>query len=634
MIGSLEHRGPDGFGMHIEGPIGLAHARLSIIDLDGGWQPLANEDDSVIVVFNGEFFNYIELRADLLSQGHRFSTASDTEVIVHLYEQHGHDFVRHLNGQFAIALWDKRRERLLLARDRTGIRPLFYAVLPGRLAFASEAKALLVLPDVPRLLDPVALGQTFTFWSPLAPRTPFVGIEQLPPGHLMVCDGRFRSLKRYWDWSFPSSLTLDRRPLPVVAGELRELLLDAVKLQLRADVPVGAYLSGGLDSSAIAALVRSSGMAQLRTFSIAFEDAEFDESEFQRRMAAHLGTAHTTFQCSAADIAAGFPRAVRHAEMPLLRTAPVPMMLLAREVRAAGYRVVLTGEGADEVFAGYDLFKEAKLRRWLAGAASGSWRASLLTRLYPWLSRSPVASRAFAQQFFGREPARRDEPTFGHEPRWDTTARGWQFFSREQVAALGEWSRDAEIEPLLPESICGWSPLARDQYVESQTLLPGYLLSAQGDRMAMAHSIEARFPFLDHRVIEFGNRLAPSLKLLGLREKRVLREAVADLLPAEVGRRVKQPYRAPDASAFFVDGHPVDYVAELLQSARLRQAGFFDPAAVGRLLDKCRAGRAIGFADNMAFVGIISTMLLDDQLRMSPDRSRGAMRRVDAVNLY
>jgi len=621
MIGMLHHRGPDGYGFYTDDEVGLAHARLSIIDLEGGWQPIHNEDKTVWVVFNGEIFNYIELRQALEQEGHRFYTHSDTEVIVHLYEQHGDDFVQQLNGQFAIALWDKKRKRLILARDRTGIRPVFYTMSPrGRLLFASEAKALFALPEVPRRFNQLALGEIFTFWSPLAPATVFEGIEALPPGHLMtVEDGRVR-IRRYWDWSFPETPRTDSRSGESYAEELRELLIDAVRLQLRADVPVGAYLSGGLDSSIVTSVIKNFTDVPLRTFSVSFEDAEFDESSHQQELVQYLGTRHTQVHCTMADISAAFPKTVWHAESAILRTAPTPLMLLSARVRAEGYKVVLTGEGADEVFGGYDIFKEAKIRRFWARAPESKIRPRILERLYPYLKHSPASGRAFTQKFFSQGLEHKDRAFFAHIPRWTTTRRIWQFFSPELREALSSFDPYAAIARTLPSDIERWLPLGRDQYVEAHTLMSGYLLCSQGDRVAMANSVEGRFPFLDHRLIEFANQLPPRYKLMGLTEKYLLKKAMKGLLPETIRTRTKQPYRAPDSQSFFQNGRPVEYVAELLGEARLRDAGLFDPKAVGKLLAKCQAGRVIGFGDNMAFVGILSTMLVHDQFIRSVGR--------------
>ncbi len=613
MIGQLHHRGPDGTGSYCQGEVGLAHARLSIIDLASGDQPIHNEDKSVWVVFNGEIFNYIELRAELERAGHRFYTQSDTEVIVHLYEQHGDDFVRHLNGQFAIALWDTRAKRLVLARDRTGIRPLFHTTVGGRLLFASEAKALFAIADVPRRLDPLALAEVFTFWAPIGVRSVFEGVQQLPPGHLMVVEGGQTHTRCYWDWEFPTEPIDERgRSAGDYADELRELMIDAVRLQLRADVPVGAYLSGGLDSSIITSLIHNFTDTPLRTFSVTFEDDEFDESAHQKQLVDYLGTQHSQVRCTRAHIAAAFPRALWHAEAPILRTAPAPLMLLSALVREQGYKVVLTGEGADEVFGGYDIFKEAKVRRFMARAPASSVRPQLLKRLYPYLKHSPATSGAFAKSFFSEGIEHSNEPYFAHIPRWNTTGRIAQFFSPEMRDATAGWSAYPAINATLPANIRRWQPLARDQYVEAHTLMSGYLLNSQGDRMAMANSIEGRFPFLDHRVIEFANRLPPRYKLMGLTEKYLLKRSMTGLLPESVRTRSKQPYRAPDSASFFSNGKPVEYVAELMSEERIAKAGYFEPKAVRKQFEKSRGGRAIGFGDNMAFVGILSTMLIDE----------------------
>jgi asparagine synthase (glutamine-hydrolysing) len=375
---------------------------------------------------------------------------------------------------------------------------------------------------------------------------------------------------------------------------------------------VGAYLSGGLDSSGIVSLIRSFTSTPLRTFSIAFEDSEFDESEHQREMVEYLGTDHTTVRCSNSDIGRAFPRLVYHAETPLVRTGPVPLMLLSATVRAEGYKVVLTGEGADEVFAGYDIFKEAKIRRFCARQPESKLRPSLLRRLYPYLANSPVASTAFAQAFFSQGLEFIDRPIFSHVPRWNTSKRACSFLSKEWRAAVSDRDSLSWMDSRLPAHVADWSPLGRDQYVEAKTLLAGYLLSSQGDRVAMANSVEGRFPYLDHRVVEYAARLPSRLKLRALDEKHILRLALRGLLPDAILRRRKQPYRAPDSRCFFENGKAPDYVVDLLSAERIRSAGYFDATSVGRLVDKCRAGRVVGFADNQAFVGVLSTMLVDE----------------------
>ena len=612
MIETLHHRGPDGYGFFTDNSVGLAHARLSIIDLAGGDQPIRNEDGTIQVVFNGEIFNYLELREELEQLGHRFYTHSDTEVIVHLYEQYGLDCLHHLNGQFAIALWDSRQQRLMIARDRVGIRPLFYIQKGNRLYFASEVKALFSHPEIPRSINLEALQEIFTYWTTLPPHSIFEEIRILPPGSFMVVDKSGHDVHRYWDWDFPTDKIDTRKSLAEWSEELRELMIDSVRLQLRADVPVGAYLSGGLDSSVITSLIKNFTDKRLRTFSIGFEDSEFDESHFQNELVDYLGTDHTHVLCSRADIGKAFPRVIWHTESAILRTAPTPLMLLSGAVKDAGYKVVLTGEGSDEVFGGYDIFKEAKVRRFWSHAPESKWRPLILQRLYPYLKHSPTKSGAFTKQFFQQGLEDIDKPYFSHIPRWATTQRTLQFLSDDARASIGKRIAMEDIFRILPADISHWKPLNQGQYVEVSTLLSGYLLSSQGDRVAMANSIEGRFPFLDHRVIEFAASLPSRYKIMGLNEKFILKHSMKNLIPDSILQRSKQPYRAPDSQSFFIDGKPLDFVEDLFSESRIKRAGYFNPKMTSLLMKKCSKGRVFGFADNMAFIGILSCMLLDD----------------------
>jgi asparagine synthase (glutamine-hydrolysing) len=612
MIKALHHRGPDGYGFFLKEGIGLAHARLSIIDLAGGDQPIRNEDASIQVVFNGEIFNYLELRTELEREGHRFYTHSDTEVIVHLYEQHGLDFVQHLNGQFAIAMWDEKNRRLVLARDRTGIRPLYYSETQGRFYFASEVKSIFTNRAISRRINLQAWQEIFTFWSTLPPHSLFEGIEILPPGSMMVIERGEKRIHQYWDWTFPPEQIDKLTPADELAEALKSLMIDSVRLRLRADVPVGAYLSGGLDSSVITSLIKNFTDTPLRTFSIGFEDDEFDEGPYQQELVNYLGTHHTHVLCKRTDIGEAFPRVIRHTESAIVRTAPTPLMLLSATVREAGYKVVLTGEGADEVFGGYDIFKEAKVRRFWSHAPDSKWRPLILQRLYPYLKHNPTASGAFSQRFFQQGIEDIDKAYFSHIPRWSTTQRVLNFLSDEARAEVNKPVAFSDIEACLPPDIDHWKPLNKDQYIETHTLLSGYLLNSQGDRVAMANSIEGRFPFLDHRVIEFAAKLPTRYKIMGLNEKYLLKRAMQGLIPESIRRRSKQPYRAPDSQSFFKDGKPLDYVADLFSESRIKQAGYFDSKKTSLLLKKCSKGNVFGFADNMAFVGILSSMLIED----------------------
>lgn len=607
MIDMLGHRGPDGTGFYTGQGVALGHSRLSIIDLATGDQPIRNADGRVWTVFNGEIFNYVELRQALEGRGYRFYTQTDTEVIVHLYDEFGDSFVDHLNGQFAIALWDERRRRLLLVRDRVGIAPLYFTVDGGRLLFASEVKGILpALGRAPRL-DASALDQLMTFWAPVSPQTLFEGIEEVSPGQMVIAAQGRVERRQYWDWRFPEDGVYRAGRDEDLADELRELLLDATRVRLRADLPVGAYLSGGLDSSALVSMVHGLSEASLQTFSIGFEDAGLDETGFQQEMMRHLGTDHRSVRCTDADIAARFPAAIWHAESAVLRTAPVPMGILSGLVRDESYKVVLTGEGADEVLGGYDIFKEAKIRQFWARDPDSRLRPLLLKRLYPYLNLTQAQGQAYLKNFFGIGLDRPDAPFFSHLPRWDTTAKCKMFFSDGLKQRLNEDATE-RLAGTLPAVFQRWHPFNRGQYLEAKSLMAGYLLSSQGDRMLMSNSVEGRFPFLDHRLIEFANTLDPRVKMRVLNEKYLLKRAMRERLPQGILRRKKQPYRAPDIPAFFRDGTP-DYVDELLSAEKLGDYGYFDPDRGRRLVEKARRGRAIGYGDNMAFVGMLSTQL-------------------------
>jgi len=546
MIYPLRHRGPDGFGFYQDERAGLAHARLSIIDLEGGWQPITNEDRTLWIVFNGEIFNYPELTEALQARGHRFATRSDTEVIVHLYEERGPDCLQALNGQFAFVIYDAVRRTLFLARDRMGIRPLFYRPLfytvhNGTFYFASEIKALFAAdPAMGRAIEPSVLGEIFTLWTPAGEQTVFAGIKQLLPGHcLEVGPTGVAEPRSYWSIPFVPD-EIGHRSEQEYAEQLRELLIDAVRLRLRADVPVGAYLSGGLDSSAITSLVRHYTDNPLKTFSVTFGDPVYDEAAQQNEMVRYLGTDHHQVACGSTTIAEIFPEVIYHTETPILRTAPAPLCLLSKLVHDTGYKVVLTGEGADEILGGYDIFKEAKIRAFIHAKPDSACRPLLLKRLYPYLALSPTRSAEYARRFFStdEDPG---ELFYAHRPRWRTTAGTHVFFTDDVVARFGTTEQSLAG---LQGDLAGLDFFNRAQYLECRLLLANYLLCSQGDRMAMANSVEGRYPFLDHRVVEFAGTIPTRSKMKGLNEKNILKQAVGDLLPANVVARKKQPYMA------------------------------------------------------------------------------------------
>ena len=633
MISAIAHRGPDEQGLYFDDEAGLGHARLSIIDLATGRQPMANADRTIFLSFNGEIFNYVELRQELIERGHRFATHSDTEVILHLYEEMGAECVKRFNGDFAFALWDSRRKRLMLARDRMGVRPLFYSQCGSSLVFASEIKALLQVPGIDASLDPIALDQIFTMWFPLAPRTPFKHVFELPPAHVLVADSNGVTISRYWHLNYPElgEDALQGRSERDIAEELCALLLDATRIRLRSDVPVGAYLSGGLDLSIVAAAIKSIVPDRLGTFSVTFESPEFDESDYQNEMANVLRTEHRSIKIGGQAIARAFPSVITHTECPILRTSPAPLFALSKLVRENGYKVVLTGEGADEVLAGYDIFKEAKVRRFCARQPHSSFRPILFRRLYPYLPGLRGQSQKYLESFFASGPTDVQDPLFSHLPRFRTTMGGKIFFSAELRREISNYDALDELRSNLPAEFALWDPLSQAQYLETTYLLPSYILSSQGDRVAMAHAVETRFPFLDHRVVEFAARIPPKLKLRGLREKHVLREAVHHILPSRIGNRTKQPYRAPDSQSFLTPSAP-DYVATILSPESITNAGYFDAKAVMKLTKKCQSHPSIGFRDNAAFVGILSTQLWQRQFMKHSEPALSPIKSLEPAN--
>ncbi len=631
MAGELRHRGPDGVGLYLDGRMGMVNTRLAIIDLAGGDQPLSNEDGRYWVMQNGEIYNYPELMSELEGLGHRFRTRSDTEVLVHAFEQWGLGFLHRLNGEFALAIYDSFEKRLLLARDRFGVRPLFVSGLAGELggdfAFASEARALLRHPRAERRIDPFALVETFTMWGVQPDRSAFPGIGELPAGHYMyVGPAGPEAPTRWWDMAFGPQEGTRNESADELAEELSALLDDATRIRLRADVPVGVYLSGGLDSSATAALARRHTRGPLEAFSVAFEDPRFDESSFQDRMAQALGVSLNRITVSDADVADAFPEVVRLAEKPLMRTAPGPLLLLSRFTRESGFKVVLTGEGSDELLGGYQIFQEAMVRRFWARDPGSKLRPQLLGRLYPYLSRDLAKGGGFMAEFFKAGMEDTDDPLYAHRPRFRSTARNLRFLSFD-VRASAETVGDPEERILarMPEAFASFGPLGQAQYVEIATFLEGNLLHSQGDRMLMGNSVEGRFPFLDPRVAEFAAALPERLRLNGISEKYLLRKALAPLLPPEINARPKRPYRAPILKPFFGPGAP-DYVAELLSPERVEESGLFNAAAVEKLARKAERYAATGFSesDEMGLVGILSTMLLHERFVKRPELAPAA----------
>lgn len=609
MLASINHRGPDECGIYTHQNIAIGSVRLSIIDLATGQQPLANENLNLWIVFNGEIFNYLELRKNLEGKGHRFRTHSDTEVIVHLYEEYGENCLTMLNGQFAFSIWDKNKQELFMARDRVGIRPLFYHHSPNLFVFGSEIKAIFEHPEVNRELSAEGISETLTFWTTITPNTAFAGINECPPGHYMMYKQGKISIKKYWELSFSTPGNYYKGSFKNAIADFNDLFNDSVKIRLRADVPVAAYLSGGIDSSVTTAFIKKIEPGILQTFSVGFTENEFDESEYQNIASKYFNTKHTGFKCTSAEIAENFPKVVWHSEMPLLRTSPSPMFSLSKKVRENNIKVVITGEGADELLAGYNIFKENKIRHFWAKDKNSKFRPLLLTKLYPYISALQSANPNALKMFFGYKLEETDSPIYSHLLRWKNTSNIKSHFSKELKNKLNTFNPYVNLMETLNGKLDQLDPLAKAQVIEIKIFLSGYLLSSQGDRMGMANSVEGRYPFLDHRVIEFCASLPPDYKLKGLNEKVLLKKMMKGRLPEEILNRSKQAYRAPILSSFLGKEAP-EYVNEILSSSTLAEAGVFNPESVARLLQKINSGKAYSEMDNMALTAIISTQLL------------------------
>ncbi len=625
MVHLQRHRGPDESGLYIDNKIALAQSRLSIIDLSGGIQPIHNEDKSLWIIFNGEIFNYPELRDYLIQKGHTFYTHSDTEVIIHLYEEHGINCLQKLNGQFAFAIWDNKKNNLFIARDRVGIRPLFFSVYDNQLIFSSEAKAILAYPGFPRKINFAALDQVFTFWTTLKGSSIFDGLSELPPGnYLLAKDGRIE-VNKFWTLPFSSEKIIHHREKLI--DDIKELIYDAVKIRLRADVPVGSYLSGGLDSSGITSIVKRNFNNKLKSFGIRFEEQDFDEGDFQQEMVNYLGVDHSELLINNSDISEHLESMLWFTEKPLLRTAPIPLYLLSQLVHESGYKVVLTGEGADETFGGYNIYKETKIRNFWSKYPDSKVRPLLLAKLYPYIFKDSRLNDSIMEFFkFGIDDP--GNPFFSHIIRWNNTSKIKTFFSSETKENLKSYSGMDELLSDLPPDFDSWNYLSKAQYLETTIFLSNYLLSSQGDRAAMANSVEMRMPFLDYRIIELMCNVDPELKINGLSEKFLLKKVFCDLLPQKILKREKHPYRAPIKQGILVNK---ELTEKYLSRESFKESGLFDHGKVDLLINKLNKFEKASEIDNMALIGILSTQIIYDKFikEFSPDYS--AMKTFDII---
>lgn len=609
MTDRLTHRGPDADGYLFAPGFGFGHRRLSIVGLADGNQPIYNEDRTVAVVFNGEIFDHVELRAELEAKGHRFKTHTDTEVIVHLYEEHGEGVFERLNGQFALALVDFTRRTIFLARDKVGICPLHWTRRDNWIYFGSEAKSILASGDIEPICDVKALNQVFEFFALGTRRSMFKGVQSLLPGHYLKIafepGGRAAEIaeRRYWDLDFPDRGSEESpRNLEALVDEFQATFERAVEKRLRADVPVVSYLSGGVDSAYVLATAAKVRGTPPPCFTIQVPSGKLDEASLALNTAKHLESSPTVVRCDANVISGAYADLIGAADSPVIDTSCAALFRLAGEVRNQGYKVALTGEGADEAFAGYIWFKMDKFARMYdVGRFRPSVAGSRLIRkaLVPGADWSDLVR---ADALHGGPLAQ--TLTYGLVGRMRDA-----YFSHQLKDSLRSHTPYEDLE-LDREKMRRWHPLNRALYLGYKLHLPGLLLNHKGDRVAMANSVETRYPFLDEDVIKFAARLHPSLKLKGLRgDKYLLRKAAERRLPKDVAWRPKGMFRAPFAESFFVN--PPSFVQQLMSAEALKRSGYFDATAVRRDYERYVSGTAANWRVflSMGLGGVLATQL-------------------------
>lgn len=563
MTGELLHRGPDCKGYYFDENAGLGFCRLSIIDLQTGSQPLFNEDRTLVLLCNGEIYNHTELRKELSAKGHRFYTHTDVEVLLHLYEERGPEFLNDLNGQFALVIYDTRDQSLFIARDHFGICPLYYTVVDGMFAFASEIKALLKLPGVPRNVDLTGLDQVFSFPGTISPRTVFHNIESLPSGHFAVIKNGEVRLTEYWDLDYPINVENGHLGAeePYV-DRLLDLFEKSVRYRLQADVPVGFFLSGGLDSSMIAAMIRRISPASERhSFSVAFSDHGIDESRYQRLMSEAVSSIHHEIAFDETEVASRLRNVVFHAECPLKEAYNAASLALSRSARENGVKVVLNGEGADELFAGYVGYGFDKRRA----------EAPLKNGL------ESVLGNDIREKLWGDENLSYEKDEYSFE---EVKTALYSEALLEQLDCF-----DCINFPVInKDRVRGRHPVHKRSYLDFKLRLGGHLIADHGDRMAMANSVEARYPFLDIALVEFCREIPADFKLNGFTEKAILKKAARDLVPVEIVKREKFGFVAKGTPSLLQQ--KIEWVWDLLSYEQIKREGYFNADAVECLKTK------------------------------------------------
>ncbi len=613
----LEHRGPDSWGSYAAPGVALGHRRLSIIDLNMGAQPMMSEISSI--VFNGEIYNYIEIRKELEGEGIIFETKSDTEVLQKAIDFWNYKAYEKLNGQFSILHYDKRKKILTAVRDRYGIRPLYFMKADGGWYFSSELKVFDHIGSRQRFWDPEKLLEHSLIWNTLGDTTVFRNIFSLEGGcyQQFKVDGTTSDPQRYYvlGENIVNEECVDFR---TQADMLRDKLEDSVKLRLRSDVPVGCYLSGGLDSSVTSFLAKKINKQSFKSFSVTFSDHSFDESEYQKIMVDALEFEHYTVNIDGKALESNFYDAAKHFERPVFRTAPVPLYLLSQKVRETDVRVVLTGEAADEILFGYDTNKELKLLSLWKNGLSDNEITKILFQLNPHLEYYKDKEQVgFLKMYYEGFLGRFQSPLGGLVMRISNNQVMSKMLNKDWGISFDFDKFADEIDAFTPKHVKKWDIYRRNQYWEMKTLLSGYLLSAQGDRMAMSHGIEGRFPFLDHNLVDWLLTVPTESKLNDFSAKHLLKEAFKDVIPDPIINRPKRPYMAPDLSSFFQDGKRGEMVQKFLNDDIVKQYGIFDPKMVERLIFKVerRGVESSGYRDNMLATFLLSSQIIESQIR-------------------
>lgn len=609
MTSVLQHRGPDSWGYYASSEMMLGQTRLSIVDVSSGHQPMQIGD--YIINYNGEIFNYIELRKELEALGVRFNTQSDTEVLLRTYIQYGVGAFEKLNGQFAMLIWNRKEKELIIARDRFGIRPLYYTMFDGQFYFGSEMKVFDKIPGFQRNYNAKQLFNHALLWNTCGSNTVYHGINSLPGGSFAIFrNGGLVKTKRYYELG--TTYKEESRSYAETEEEFKTLLDDAVQLRLRSDVPVGAYLSGGIDSSVILSLISKHTKKAYKTFSITFEDREYDESVYQQEMVKRINTEHHSLEITYDKVDQAFPETIYHTERPVFRTAPTPLFLLSDLVQKNNIKVVLTGEGADEVLWGYDSFKEVRLLEFWNKFPESKLRPLLIKKLYPHLNHySDEQQFGLMKMFYEGFLDEINNELVSGNIRTHNNKILKNYFDKSHNIEFDKFELLAEYNQDKPGNFNKWSSLQKNQHLEMRTLLAGYLLSSQGDRMSLAHGVEGRYPFLDHRVVDMLFKINDDFKLRGLNQKYLLKKGFANDLPESIINRPKRPYMSPDLKSFMRNGKLTENAAFFLDDKLIKDYQIFNPKWVDRFLAKFENGTPenIGYRDNMIITFILSAQI-------------------------